>query len=280
MIVVTGASGNVGSHLAETLAAQGEQVRAVARGLTHPLRDKENVTAVTGDLEDPQSLAGALEGADALFLLLPGAGAGVDVPRLLELAAAGGVTRTVLLSSQAAGTRRTSSSHAPMAAIEGQLKSSGMAWTILRPGGFHSNVMAWAQTIREHRTVYAPFGDIGLPSIDPADIAEVAAVALSEVGHDEKVYVLTGPEVTTPRQRAAAIGDAVGSPLTFVDLSREQARDQMVQFMPPPVADGTLDILGDPTAEETAVSPDVADVLGKPGRTFADWAARHAAVFA
>jgi uncharacterized protein YbjT (DUF2867 family) len=85
-----------------------------------------------------------------------------------------------------------------------------MDWTILRPGGFDSNTGAWAETIRRQRTAAAPFGDIGLPFIDPADIGEVAAAALREDGHAGQAYELTGPALSTPRQRAEAIGDALG----------------------------------------------------------------------
>ena len=279
MIVVTGASGNVGRPLVRALTARGEQVRVVARGITLGLEELEGVSVVRGDLSDPGSLSSALQGAEALFLLVPGAGAGLNIERLLELAAAGGVQRVTLLSSQAAGTRPTSSSHAPLAAIEHLVRSSGLAWTILRPSGFHSNALAWAPTIRDQQTVYAPFGDIGLPSIDPADIAEVAAVTLTDEGHDQGVYVLTGPEITTPRDRVAAIGAALGESIELVELTRAQALEQLALFMPPPVADGTLDILGEPTPEEVTVSQHVAMVLGRPGRPFGDWAVRNADLF-
>ena len=280
MIVVTGASGNVGQHLVEVLVSRGEQVRAVARGETRPISEVRGATVVRGDLADPEALGPVLDGADAFFLLLPGAGVGIDVPRLLELAATAGVERTVLVSSQAAGTRPDSPSHAPLAAIEEQVRAAGAGWTILRPGGFHTNCFAWVPTIRAEKAVYAPFGDVALPSVDPADIAEVAAAALTGAEHEHRTYVLTGPAAITPRERAQAIGEAVGHPLRFVDLDREQAREQMLRLMPPPVADGTLDILGQPTPEETVVSPDVERVLGRPGRTFADWAERHSGVFA
>ncbi|NUP63499.1 MAG: NmrA family transcriptional regulator, partial [Nonomuraea sp.] len=122
--------------------------------------------------------------------------------------------------------------------------------------------------------------DVGLPTIDPADIAEVAAAVLREDGHAGRTYVLTGPAPTTPRERAAAIGAALGEPVRFVEQTREEARAQMLGFMPEPVAEGTLAILGAPLDAERQVSPDVERVLGRAPRTFADWAARNAAVFA
>jgi uncharacterized protein YbjT (DUF2867 family) len=69
---------------------------------------------------------------------------------------------------------------------------------VLRPGGFHSNAYARAGTVRAERTVAAPFADVGLPTVDPGDIAELAAAVLRGEGHGGRVYELTGPMVTTP----------------------------------------------------------------------------------
>ena len=263
MIVVTGATGNVGRELVRTLESAGEQVRAVSRDAPH----------WPADLTEPASLRSALEGADALFLLVAG-----EAPQdILDLAKKGGVRRVVLLSSQGAGTRPEIYRHP--AAFEEAVRGSGLEWTILRPGGFHSNAYAWAETVRSTRTVAAPFGDVGLPSIDPADIAEVAAAALREPGHAGQVYELTGPAPVTPRERTEAIGAALGEPVRFAEQTRDEARAQMLHFMPEPVVEGTLAILGEPSATEQKVSPAVEDVLGRPPHTFADWAARNVAAY-
>ncbi|TNC28469.1 SDR family oxidoreductase [Amycolatopsis alkalitolerans] len=275
MIVVTGATGNVGTPLVQALVAAGEKVTTVSR------RPSETPGHRQADLAEPASLKPALDGAEALFLLvgsqlLTGA---ADPGAILDTAKAAGVRKVVLLSSQGAGTRPHAPSHGELRRFESALRSSGLAWTILRPGGFDSNALMWAESVRTRRTIVAPFGDVGLPLIDPADIAEVAAAVLREPGHEARVYVLTGPAPVSPRRQAAAIGAAIGSEVRFLEQSREEARAQLVQFMPEPVADGTLDILGRPTAEERQVSPDVERVLGRTGRTFAEWAARTGAAF-
>jgi uncharacterized protein YbjT (DUF2867 family) len=118
-----------------------------------------------------------------------------------------------------------------------------------------------------------------VPAIDPTDIAEAPAVALREPGHAGAIYTLTGPEPISPRQQAAAIADALGEPVRFREQSREQARTQMLGYMPEPVVEATLDALGTPTAAERSVSPGVERLLGRPPRPFADWAARHTAAF-
>jgi uncharacterized protein YbjT (DUF2867 family) len=127
--------------------------------------------------------------------------------------------------------------------------------------------------------VAAPFPDIGLPTIDPADIAGVAAVALRDSSHAGRTYVLTGPAPISPRQRAQAIGDALGTPVRFVEQSREEARAQMLQYMPEPVVDATFTVLGEPSAAEQRVSPAVEQLLGRPPGTFAEWAVRNIAAF-
>lgn len=166
-----------------------------------------------------------------------------------------------------------------MRAIEEAVRGSGLAWTILRPGGFASNACAWAESVRAERSVAAPFGDVGIPVIDPADIAEVAAVALGKDEHDGHVYELNGPAAITPRQQAEAIGAALGEPVRFVELTREEAHVRMAAFLPEPVVETTLAVLGKPNAAELRLSPDVERILGRAPRSFAGWAYRNVKAF-
>jgi uncharacterized protein YbjT (DUF2867 family) len=282
MIVITGATGNVGRPLTASLVSAGNVVTAVARGSSAGLPGGPGIIPVAADLTDPaaaQSLAASMAGAEALFLLVPGSGAGVDAAALLETAVTAGVRRVVLLSSQAVGSRPGAAAYAPMAAMEAAVTRSGLEWTILRAGGLATNAFAWTSSVRTRQTVFAPYGDVALPAIDPLDIAEIAAAALTGDGHLGQAYVLTGQEATTPRQRTQVIATAIGQHLAFIEVSHDDAREQMLQFMPAPVADATLAILGRPTPEEAQVSPDAEKVLGRPGRSFADWARRNAAAF-
>ncbi|MFD5633053.1 NAD(P)H-binding protein [Streptomyces sp. NPDC127077] len=280
MLVVTGATGNVGGSLVRILATSGVRVTATSRGISDADVPR-GVGHTRADLADPESLRPVFDGADALFLQNGGAGAHLLSPRdILDVAKAGGVGRVVLLSSQGVATRPDSASHGDMArSIEDAVRESGLAWTILRPGGFDSNAYAWAESVRAERTVAAPFADTGLPTVDPDDIAEVAAAVLREDGHAGRIYELTGPALSTPRERAEAIADALGEPVRFVEQTRDEARAQMLRFMPEPVVETTLAILGEPTPAERRVSPDVERVLGRAPRSFADWARRHIAAF-
>lgn len=280
MIVVTGATGNVGRELVGTLAAEGARVTATSRRIADG-DVPQGVRAWPADLADAESLRAVLDGADALFLHDGGLSAHLlDVPHLMDVAKAGGVRRVVLLSSLGVVTRPESVSHGGIGrAIDEAVRQSGLEWTILRPNGFHSNAFAWAESVRTQRTVAAPFGDVALPTVDPADIAAVAAVALREDGHAGQTYELTGPALVTPRQQAAAVGASLGEPVRFVELGRDEARAHLLGFMPEPVADTTLDVLGSPTPAEQRVSPDIERVTGRAAGTFADWARRNAAAF-
>jgi uncharacterized protein YbjT (DUF2867 family) len=231
------------------------------------------------DLERPESLRPALAGAEALFLLVEGAGANLDMPEILRVVTASGVKRIVLQSSQAVGTRPGAASYAPLHTIEDLVRRSGLGWTILRPSGFASNAFAWAEPVRAGRRVAAPFGDVGLPVVDPDDIAEVAAVALRDSGHDDRTYELTGPVLSTPRERVADLAAALGEPIGFVEQTPDEAREQMLRFMPPPVVEGTLAIVGAPTGREQRISPDMAEVLGRSPRPFIAWATRNIDAF-
>ena len=281
MIVVTGATGNIGRPLVAALASAGEHVTAVSRNPSAQA-PAPGVRQYRADLAEPAALTPALQGADALFLLVTGPllVGGAHPRELVEVVRASGVGRVVLLSSQAAGTRPHLASHAGPRAYEAGLRNIGGDWTVLRPGGFFTNSLQWAESVRARRTVAAPFGDVGLPYLDPADIASVAAAVLREPGHAGRTYELTGPAPITPRQQARDIGAALGTPVRFVEQSRAEALLELLRFMPDPIAHGTLDILGAPTEAERQVSPDVEKILGRAPGTYADWVARRAAAFA
>src|SRR5437763_5544019 len=237
MIVVTGATGNVGRPLTHALAETGQQVTAVSR---HAVAVPDGVRHVVADLAEPAGLEPALAGAKAMFLLLSGDlhAAGARPADIIGHAAVAGVRRVVLLSSQGVATRPFGPTRIALRALEDLLRESGLDWTILRPGGFASNALWWAESVRTRQVVAAPFGDTGVPIIDPADIAEVAAACLLDDRHTGGVYELTGPEVITPRQQTDAIAAELGSPVRFVVLTRDDAKVGMKQS----IADGLVDV--------------------------------------
>ncbi|WP_181782046.1 SDR family oxidoreductase, partial [Pseudonocardia pini] len=147
MIVVTGATGNVGTPLVQALVEAGEEVTAVSR---REVEAPPGVRSVRADLAEPASLERVFARAEAVFLLTaPEFLAGGDLGPVVDLAQASGVARLVLLSSQGVGTQR----HPP--AMEDAVTRSDLEWTVLRPGNFASNALRWAGDVRSRRTVAA-----------------------------------------------------------------------------------------------------------------------------
>ncbi|MCJ0867867.1 NAD(P)H-binding protein [Streptomyces sp. AP-93] len=276
MILVTGATGNIGSALLKELHVRGA---GPLRGLTRDAAKAafpEGVEAVEGDFAEPASLKPALEGVRSLFLV---SRLGPDAD-ILEAARQAGVEHVVLVSSITVQTHPHLGPAGENLAVEQLLKASGMAWTILRPTQFASNAMMWAASIREQETVRAPYAQTALPTIHPADIAAVARVALTEPGHQGRTYALTGPEPVTARQQVEAIAAALGREVPFAEISRSQAHAQMAAVFGAEAADAVLDVTGGDVNEELLMVRDtVAQVTGTPARPFRQWAAENATAF-
>ncbi|MFB7368936.1 NAD(P)H-binding protein [Streptomyces sp. NPDC056222] len=276
MILVTGATGNIGSALLNELQARGV---GPLRGLTRDASRAvfpEGVEAVEGDFAEPASLKPALEGVRSLFLVSR-LGSDADI---LEAARQAGVEHVVLVSSITVQTHLHLGPAGENLAVEELLKASGMAWTILRPTQFASNSLMWAAAIRDRETVRAPYAAIALPTIHPADIASVARVALTEPGHQGCTYALTGPEPVTARQQVEAIAAALGREVAFAEISRQEAFAQMAAVFGAEAADAVLDVTGGDVNDELLMVRDtVSQVTGSAARPFQQWASENADAF-
>lgn len=273
MILISGATGNVGGELLRQLHAEGVAVRALTRDpsrATFPA----GVEVAEGDFAAPQTLTKAFAGVEAVFLMMSGNEAAV-----LKEAARAGVKRAVLLSSMAVDTRPDAYVGKVHRDAERAIEESGLEWTFLRPGQFASNTRGWAAQLAQGDVVRTPFAQVGLPAIHPGDIAAVARVALTQDGHAGKVYTLSGPAAVTPVEQVAAIGQAIGRQLRHEEITPEQATVQLSAHMPPEIVTATLEFLGSPTEAETQAVPTVETVTGKPARTFAQWARDNADLF-
>jgi uncharacterized protein YbjT (DUF2867 family) len=276
MIVVTGATGNVGGEVAAALVGRGEEVRAVARGAGRGGLP-ERVEVVRGDLDRPESLGPALGGAGGVFLL----GSFRDIPGLVRTIERSGIGRVVLLTS------RCVVGGAPDNAVtrmwldaEAAVRESGVSWTILRPSGFQSNALRWLPQLRRGNVVRAPWPDVPIAAIDPADIGAVAARALTEPGFEGAALPLSGPEPLTPAGQAATLGEVLGRPLRYEPLSDEQARAEMATETPEALIDALFRFYSDGEFDDSPVVRTVCEVTGRPPRTFEQWARAHMDAFA
>lgn len=287
MILVTGATGHVGGELVRRLTAAGHPVRAMTRRPAEA-RLPAGAEAVHGDADDPASLDAAFAGASGAFLMsAQGVGTAPGPTHdlaLAEAAARAGVRSVVKLSvlDGGAGSDVIARWHAEAEAAVTD-PSRDWAWTLLRPGRFMSNALRWAGRLRAGDEVAVPFADRPAASIDPADVAEVAARALTAVSpaeHAGTAYELSGPQSLTPRQELAILAKTLGRDLHIRPLPDEAARAGMSAYgFPPEVIDAIMQrTLG--TDRGAEVLPTVEKVLGRPARTFAQWAGAHAGAFA
>ncbi|MFE4399011.1 MULTISPECIES: NAD(P)H-binding protein [Streptomycetaceae] len=276
MILVTGATGNIGRALLEDLRAQGA---GPLRGLTRDAaraRFPEGVEACEGDFADPAALASALDGVRSLFLV---SRIGPDA-EILAAARRSGVEHVVLVSSITVQTHPHLGPARENAAVERLLMDSGMAWTVLRPTQFASNALWWAPAIRERRTVRVPYADTGLPTVHPADIAAVARVALTEPGHRGRTYALTGPRRVTARQQLEAVAAALGREVPVAETGRAEAHRELSALLGAEAADAVLDVTGgDVNDELLEVRDTVETVTGSPARPFHRWVSENIAAF-
>jgi uncharacterized protein YbjT (DUF2867 family) len=267
--LVTGATGNVGRELTAILVDGGHPVRS--------LRRTPGPDAVVGDLNDPRTLDGPLDGVTGVFLL-PGY---ADMPGVLAACVRRGVERVVLLSSGAAASRDTTNAiTAYMVASEDAVTASGLPWTILRPTAFMSNALRWKPQLDRGDVVALPFADVRTACVDPRDIAAVAATALTADGHAGQVYVPTGPQSLLPSDQVAVLADVLGRPLTAVPQPNDETRAEMLATTPPDYVDAFFDFSVNGALDESHVLPTVRDVTGREPGTFAAWAKRHAPDFA
>jgi uncharacterized protein YbjT (DUF2867 family) len=276
-ILVTGATGTVGRHLVDQLLAGGHRVRALTRSPEKANLPQE-VELIAGDLAGPPA-AGLFDGVDSAFVF-----PAKEVAGFVKAAAAAGVPHLVLLSSLAAALEherdRGSASQVHHSAVEDAVRDSGATWTILRPGTFAGNLLPWAQPIRFTGGVSGPYPTSAQAPIHEADIAAVAAVALTEPGHAGQHYAMTGPQALTRIEQLNAIGTAIGRDLRFTETTPDEFRTEMRSYgVGDDIISMLLDYWSDTVDAPDVVRPTVQQLTGRPARTLAEWAADHATAF-
>jgi uncharacterized protein YbjT (DUF2867 family) len=282
MILITGATGTIGSEVVRLLAAKGEQVRAMTRDPSKVAR-QPGVEVVRGDFDDHGSLAKAAADTEILFLLnAPGPWIVHHDEAMLTAAQAAGIRKVVKLS--AIGTGESAGVKAGDWHLPGEqaLRSSGMEWTVLRPSSFASNTLRWAAAIQSGDPIPNTTGTGVQGVIDPRDVAEVAVRALTSGDYTQSVLTLTGPELLSVPDLAVQLGDALGRTLETVDVPLEIYREQMLAAGIDP-AFAEVAVNGSRLVAEggnARLTEEVQQVLGRPHRTFATWAHDHRDAFA
>ncbi|GAA4601938.1 NAD(P)H-binding protein [Actinoallomurus liliacearum] len=282
MILVTGATGTIGRPLIDLLVREGAKVRAVTRD-PEAAGLPSGVEAVAGDPSRPGTVVPHLEGATAVFLHPRAAGeAAAD---LLAFARERGVERVVVLSainvdddpaqqpSRFQGDRNKEAEDAAIA--------SGLEWVSLRAASFAVNTLrTWAPQVRAGDVVRGPYAAFAEPLIDERDVAEVGARALLGADLAGRRLRLTGPRSLSHTALVTVIGEVIGRPLRYAEVPPEAfARGLVERGLPRPFVEALMARYARGAGPAETVTDEVARILGRPARTYAEWVADHAAAF-
>jgi uncharacterized protein YbjT (DUF2867 family) len=284
MILVTGATGQHGKALLRLLSQRNIAARALVRdpAKAAAIAALPHVEIVQADMARPETLAAALRGVDRAILISSATPDMLEVQsNFIDAARRHGVRHVVKLSGIAPNLDSSFRFARMHGEIERRLEASGMAYTQLRPGEFMTVYFRQVPNITNKGALFLPMEDARIACIDIGDIAEIAAKVLTEPGHENKVYSLTGPEALTMAEVAASLSAATGKPIRYVNVPPEDARKaQLAAGMPPFLADGLFELFAERRkGMEARVWPDSERLLGRPPTSFATFAINNAAAF-
>jgi uncharacterized protein YbjT (DUF2867 family) len=222
MILVIGATGTIGSEVVGQLLAADERPRAFVRDRDRARRLLgEQVEQVVGDLDRPETVEAALAGVDRLFLLTTQSSRQPDWERTVIAAAThAGVAQLVKLSVFRADEQSPLRFVRQHWQAERALEQSGLAWTMVRPVFLMQNLRAMVRG----GAIYTAAGVGRVAMIDARDIAAVAVAALTDPGHEGKIYTLTGPEALTFDDVASHLSQQSGMQIRHVRVSVDDVR--------------------------------------------------------
>jgi len=224
-IVVTGATGTVGSRIVKNLVAlQREQVVAFVRDPRKAAQlANEGATLRRGIFEDPGALREAFAGADVLVLVTAGERLAEQSSAAIRAAREAGVRKVVRISSGKANAEQFTESTRQHALADAELRASGLAFVILCPNSFMQNLLFAVGSLRRDGTLYSGLGAGKLGFIDVRDIADAAAAAAVSDAWNGETLELTGPAALDYNTVAAIISRELGRPVTYVPVSPEAA---------------------------------------------------------
>ena len=278
-ILVTGATGKVGSEIVKQLATQHMAVRA---GAHHPDETKAQtgVEMVHFDYADAASIESALEGVEGLFFMSPPPQPGSDKmgQTVVDLAKQAGIKHIVKLS--AAGVENNDA--APLRAAEKMVEASGIPYTHLRPSFFNQNFSTGQAESIKNGALYLPTGDGKTAFIDTRDIAAVAVAAFTApTKHANKAYTLTGSQALDHYQVVEFISKVTGKEVKYVAMSDEDYRAMITaQGWPQPLIEMMSNLYGMVRQGWTeGITTNVTEVLGRAPITFEQFTRDYAQVW-
>ncbi|MGP2436937.1 SDR family oxidoreductase [Streptomyces sp. JW3] len=280
MILVTGATGKVGSEAVRLLAARQEPTRALVRDPSRmPHADGDALEVAVGDFDRPDTLDAAMRGVDTVLLVSPAVPA--QEIAVIDSAVRNGVTHIVKVTSKASADSPVDRRRG-QARIEAHLEASGTAHTLLRSNAYLQNLLALAPGVTRSGGFLMSAGDGRIGMIDARDVAATAvAVATAPGGHAGRAYCLTGPELITYTEIAEELSTMLGRPVEYRRTTPDEHRAAMLAAgVPEPVATSNAQAFGLIAEGDAAwVSPDVETLTGKPPRDLRTFLRDHLAAF-
>jgi len=283
MILVTGATGTVGSILVQQLQQSGATFKVLVRNPDKARSQGVAAEIVRGDLAEPASIETALKGVDALFLLTPSTPDSAKWHANAYAAAKKtGVARVVRLSVIGADRSSPVALSRWHAQSDDDLRATGLKWTVLRPGYFMQNFLGSAASIRREGAFYGASKQGRVAMIDARDIAAVAAKVLVSGGYEGKTWDLTGPEAITQDDAAKKLSALLGRPVKYVDLPPEKYKAALLGAGIPEWLASDFIAMNAQFASggAAAVTPAVEQVTGRKARTFDQFVEDYAKSFA
>ncbi len=267
-ILITGATGSIGSELVKQLSAKNISFRAMVRAKDKAtdLAASTGAQVIEGDFNDTPSIEKALEGIERAFLLTNSTDqAEKQQIAFVDAAAKAGVKHIVKQSQWAADKNSPVRFLRYHAAVENKIKESGIAYTFLRPNLFMQGLLSFKQTIKEQGEFFAAIGEAKISIVDVRDIAAVALEALTTEGHENKIYNITGPEALTHQQMALYLSEALGKPIRFTDVPPDaMLQGLLAAHLPQWMAEGLIeDYAHYARGEASVIANDIANVTGK-----------------
>ncbi len=280
MILITGASGNVGSEVLKQAAAAKLSIRAAYLAADKAKGAPAGVETVLMDYAKPGTIRAALAGIERVFLVGPPA------PDIAELegnfvneAKKSGVKHIVKLSALGGRKAIFPSLHRDS---EEKIEASGLPYTFLRPNGFMQNFVNYnSGTVKTQNTIYGAQGNGAVSHIDIRDIASVAVRVLSGGDHEGKAYSLTGPEALTNAQVAGKLSRVLGRVIRYVDVPPDNFKKSLLSAgVPEWSANALLDLQrlyreGGASLVDTTVE----QLTGRKATSFDDFARDYSAAF-
>jgi uncharacterized protein YbjT (DUF2867 family) len=276
-IIVTGATGTVGSEVVKALQKKGANlVAALHTGGHVEKREKlgtQTLTFAEIDYSQPYTLDEAFEPGAKLFMLTPYNPEQKQIAHTIARAALrNAISHIVLLSGFNVTDEKPIEIARSLLAGEEAVKATGIPYTFLRACSFMQNFINYYGP-QPDGNIYMPVGNAVMNFIDARDIAEVAATALTENGHENKAYRLA-TVAHTIEEIAALLSKATGKTINYVDVPAEAISQGMRQYgVPEWMIEQNLELYA--AAKEgryTQTSPDFERVTGKRPISFEDFA--------